>query len=80
MKIAKEKSESIKEKSFSILKSVEDENHYLSVFQMCELIKNEKNCLKQENLIKENLLIYNRFLNKKDTKIEISDEYKIEVS
>lgn len=74
------KSKTIKKQTFSILKSVEDNNHYLRVYFMNELIEKEKDIKKKNNLISENLLIYNRFLNKSEKNIERLDEYEIEVS
>ncbi len=63
--------------TFTIIKSVEDENHYLRIYTLKDLIYREVDKDKKEKLIQDNLFIYNRFLNKKENKIEINLEYEV---
>lgn len=63
--------------TFSILKAVEDDNHYLRVYLLYDLINQETDYEKKKKLIDDNLFIYNRFLNTNKNKIKIKKEYNI---
>lgn len=63
--------------SFTVLKMVEDERNYVKVFPVKELIEKAESEEEKEKLIKDNLYIYNRFLNTNLDKVEILDEYEI---
>lgn len=68
-------SKKIAQYGFSILKIIEDENHYLSIHFVNELIEKEKNEDKRRQLMNDNLFIYNRFLDKTEKEVQIKKEY-----
>ena len=59
------------------MKCVESEDGYITVCPVYELINNEKNKVKKEELIEDNLKIYNRFLEKNVKEISNKIEYTI---
>lgn len=59
------------------MKIVEDQNKYLTVYPLTELIKNIKSEKEKEKIIKEATIIYNRFLNRNEKRIEIKAEYLV---
>ena len=68
-------SKKIAQYGFSILKIIEDENHYLSIHFVNELIEKEKNEDERRQLMNDNLFIYNRFLDKTEKEVQIKKEY-----
>ncbi len=63
--------------TFSILKAVENKNHFLQVYLLNDLIKNAKSNEEYKRLVKENLFIYNRFTNQSLNDILLKDEYDL---
>ena len=57
------------------MKIIEDENHYLSIHFVNELIEKEKNEDERRQLMNDNLFIYNRFLDKTEKEVQIKKEY-----
>ncbi len=63
--------------SFTILKSKEEKDGYVKVYSLYDLIQNETDKEEKEKLIKDNLKIYNRFLNQNKKEINNQLEYEI---
>lgn len=72
-----DKNKIISKITFSILKIVEDQNKYLTVYPLTELIKKIKSEKEKEKIMKEATIIYNRFLNKNEKCIELKEEYLV---
>lgn len=66
----------LQKSSFQITKSVIDSAGSANIHLLFDLIQNEKNTEIKQQLIKDNELIYNRFLNKKDIQIEVKNDYE----
>ena len=62
--------------SFIITKVIEN-NGYLTIYPLYDLIKKETDKDKKERLIQDNLKIYNKFLNTNLKEIKMQLEYKI---
>lgn len=71
------KTKQIEKYTFSIMKSIESKDGYITVYPVYDLINNETNNNEKSKLIKESLIIYNRFLNKKETYVKNQKEYEI---
>lgn len=73
-----EKTKDIEKTTFTILKIEEYKDKSLTVLPIKKLISEFKvNDSKKEEIIKNSTIIYNRFLNTKEKKIEVKDEYLV---
>ncbi len=71
------KTKQIEKYTFSLMKSVESEDGYITVVPVYDLINKESDKNKKETLIEESLIIYNRFTEQKNTKFINEREYVI---
>jgi len=75
--LSKENTVKIDDITFSIAKTITAGRNKVKTVLLFDLINNCTEKSKQNNLLKDNLKIYNRFLNRKESEIELKLEYSI---